>query len=128
MTNYTKTRIMPAINPADNGNQQIASYPEIFYKVQPFVLLACDQLNLRGGPLTQAQADQITEEIYNNVCQMHPDLADYAQLYEMRTNDRFATMQIGPRHRPGFRRRGMLRDLIDILFLREIFGRIGGWF
>lgn len=109
---------------------QIA-YPEIYYKIQPHVLMACDQLEASGCMrLTQAMAEQITDAIYDSVCKMHPDIAkceshsveapDPASDIENTINDRM-------RDRDDFRRRDMrrdpFRDLINILFFSEFLRR-----
>jgi len=134
MNNYTNIKGSPPRIAAVADHAGYAAqvvYPEIFYQVQPFVMMACDQAVLRGSPLNQAMVDQITDTIYADVCELHPELAEYAQIYDMKTNEQYVTVQFGPGRRHynnRFRRRGLLRDLIDILFLRELFGRYGLWF
>lgn len=95
-------------------------YPEVYYKIQPFIIQACIQVEISGMPLNQDMMDRMGDGVYHDVCQVYPDLVEYSKSPERgphRTS--FSAMQFGG----GFRRRGMLRDLIDILLLYELFGR-----
>ncbi len=101
-------------------------YPEIFYRLQPYVLMICDQLDkyYEDNMPSQDMMDQVTENIYHDIIEMYPDLVEYAKIYE--NNDNTEAMKSSevitrtPRiYRRGFRRRGLLRDLIDILFFSE---------
>lgn len=116
-------------------------YPEVYYKLQPFVMMVCDSTDLfqREVP-TQEAVEQMTDSIYDDVCRMYPDIADYAGKYDKKMKDDPPGSDpadppdpppFGPRgfgreffepefFRPRFRRRGMLRDLIDILLLSEL--------
>ena len=106
-----------------------AVYPEVFYKVQPFIVMACDQMEAMGGMPTQSMIDQMTDRIYEDVCQMYPEMAEYAQSTALQENDQLLSVQYGRRYnrrsQSRFRRRGLFRDLIDILFLYELLGRRG---
>ena len=106
-------------------------YPEIFYRLQPYIIMMCDQLDAYYGDTMPNQdlIDQITENIYRDILEMYPDIAEYA-----REKEREMQQQAQPTvaevitRRPrvysrGFRRRGLLRDLLDILFLSELFRR-----
>jgi hypothetical protein len=101
-------------------------YPEIFYKLQPYIMLVCDQMDTFSPMLpTQDMVEQMTDNIYDDVCRMYPDLAEYARANENQSNREPPSeyggigfgfpFVIGPR----FRRRGLLRDLIDILLISE---------
>jgi len=106
-------------------------YPEVYYKVQPFIVSVCDQMNLCDHMISPKMFDQAGEKIYNNVCMIYPRLAEYANQYEM--NESAEAMSpvdppIFPRRRffpdgRHFRRRGLFRDLIDILLLQELLRR-----
>lgn len=100
-------------------------YPEIFYKLQPFIMISCDQIEAyRGNMLNQEMIDQMTDEIYNDVCHMYPDIAEYASYYDNKaSSDPAVTDVINGFYGSGYRRRGMLRDLIGILLLSELFRR-----
>ena len=94
------------------------SYPETYYKVQPFVMAVCDQMN--GLLPSQELFDEISNDIYLNVCMMYPDLAEYVNgshikpLVESQQRDRNF----------GFRRKSPFQDFIDIILLNELFRRI----
>jgi hypothetical protein len=121
-----------------------ALYPEVFYKLQPYVMMACDQMDAYGYMMpTQEIIEHMSDNICDDVCKMYPDLAEYAHKNDntmkadppndpdgrmgdhgfmsdnegfMRDRDRFGFGR-------GFRRRGFFRDFIDILLLSELFGR-----
>jgi len=103
-------------------------YPEVYYKLQPYIMLACDQVDIYGSQMpTQAIIDQITNGIYEDVCLMHPDLVEYDPGYtENQRKNQTVPVNYGSdnrRYDRRYRRRGFLRDLIDILFLQEFFSR-----
>jgi hypothetical protein len=109
-------------------------YPDIYYKLQPHILMACDEMDMYGQMMpTQEMVEQMTDRIHDNVCKMHPELAEYANEYEktiqtivpeFRPDDfRRDGRDEHDGFRPRFRRRGPFRDLISILLLSELFGR-----
>ncbi|MBN7773185.1 hypothetical protein [Clostridium aminobutyricum] len=112
-----------------NGN---LTYPEVYYRVQPFVMCICDQMD-SYGMISQDMLEQATETIYNNVWLMHPDLMEYADPYnamksdvetQQRNNDYYRDR--GRNFSPGyggFRRRGLFQDFIYLLLLNEVFRR-----
>jgi len=73
---------------------------------------------------------QITDNIYDDVVKMYPDMAEYARnnenetaaVFERNTNDDPPPFGPGMFNRR-FRRRGLFRDVIDILLLSELFRR-----
>jgi hypothetical protein len=90
--------------------------------------MICDQLDTYYGNSApnHNMMDQISDNIYQDLLDMYPDLEEYARDYEnlseepnletiARRNPRF--------YRRNFRRRGLLRDLVDILFFSEFFRR-----
>jgi hypothetical protein len=100
-------------------------YPEIFYKIQPFVMVYCDQMDGYGDKIPpQEVIDQMTEMIHNDVCRIYPDIAEYAREYDRTNTDSEIVDAIngffGGRR---FRRRGLLRDIIGILLISELFRR-----
>jgi hypothetical protein len=97
-------------------------YPEIFYRLQPYIMMVCDEMDMYGSMMpTQEMIEQITDSIYDDICRMYPDMDKYANDYAK------AAMADPPKDEDGFRRRfrrrGMARDLIDILLLSEFFNR-----
>jgi len=101
-------------------------YPEIFYKLQPFIMMVCDQMEYSSVMPNMEMVQQMTDGIYDDVSQMYPDLVEY-----MRSNDQMANddppenrgFDRDRRFGNRFRRRGSFRDLIDILLLQELFRR-----
>lgn len=117
----------------DMANQVV--FPEIFYKMQPYIMMVCDQIEAFGNAMpTQEMIEGITDNIYEDMSKMYPDLVEYANEkavetvvspYDFRGDrdwDRDRDRDHDRRRRP-FRRRGMFRDVIDILLLSELFGR-----
>lgn len=106
------------------------TYPEIFYKLQPYIMLVCDQLDTFSSLMpTQEMVEHMTDSIYDDVCRMYPDIAEYTHEYEKSAKDDppdppagfgrgFGMFDREPMF--GFRRRGLFRDLIDILLLSEL--------
>lgn len=112
-------------------------YPEIFYRLQPYIMMVCDQMDIHGNFVpTQDMVEQLTDSIHDDICRMYPDIADYADNYnQMNYNDpplmddygrvmfdRDRDFDYGMFGRR-FRRSGSLRDLTSILLLSEIFRR-----
>ena len=118
-------------------------YPEVYYKVQPFVTSVCDEMDCAGEEiLSQEMFDEMSGSIYNKVRYMHPELVEYASCHhdmrssveslqrdfdwDRRDRDRDRDRDRNrdrdfPRFR--FRRRGIFRDFIELLLLNELFGR-----
>lgn len=100
-------------------------YPEIFYKLQPYIMMVCDQMDAYGNSVpNQDMLDQITDGIYKDILEMYPDLEEYVREQEQKETGAIQTISRSQgRFGRRFRRRGLFRDLIDILFLSEFFGR-----
>ena len=112
----------------EETRRQRALYPEIHYKLEPFISNTCDIIESSGVMPSQQELDEITDNIYDEFCQMYPDMENY-----MKANDSDndmpeaipAQFAYGGRYRPGrgrFRRRGIGRDLISALLLARLFG------
>lgn len=116
-----------------------AMYPEVYFKLKPYIIMACDQMDAYGIAMpTQQQLDKMSDAIYDDACKMHPDMAEY-----MRSGEKKAGVDDDPPDDPPpfmrdgfdfdrgfdfgrrrfFRRRGLGRDLISLLLLEELFGR-----
>jgi len=104
-------------------------YPDVFYKIQPYIMMICDQMDSYYGdtPPSQEMLDQISENIANMLMEMYPDLQEYAREYEQRADADQTVSEVITRspffRGRRFRRRGLFRDLIDILFFSEFFRR-----
>ena len=119
------------VSPKTSGNLAIQLvYPEIFYRVQPFIILVCDQFENYNITPTQDMIEQFSNSLCTELCQIYPDLKNYN--YNRANNDDPPFMSEYGLRRPDhnqdlflrrFRQRGSLNDLISILLLSEIFRR-----
>ena len=110
-------------------------YPEIYYKVQPFIIGVCDQMEAYGGAMPSSEViERIADNIYSDVVAMYPDLAEYTggamaasaanRAQSERDASDHAQPVIAPFYRRRFRRRGLFPDFVEILLLNEIFRRL----
>ena len=104
------------------------TYPEIYYKCMPFVMMVCDQIDTyTSGMPTQDMIDQMSDNVVEDLTQIYPDLSDYSS--ETKQSSTTAINQFGNRdrdydYRRRFRRRrGPFRDFIEFLILSELFRR-----
>lgn len=107
-----------------------ALYPEIHYKLKPFIHVTCDAIQASGMNPTQEDLDEITDNIYDDFNKMHPEMENYMKADNDGEDppDAVPTIAYGGRYGygyryPGFRRRGLGRDLIGALLLGELAGR-----
>jgi len=71
------------ILPIESDTKYNLYYPEIFYKIQPYVMSVCDQMDTDGcASLTQDAFDQISDRILGDVVTTYPDLGGYANYYK----------------------------------------------
>lgn len=107
-------------------------YPEVFYRLQPYIIMVCDQMDTFGTLMpTQQMIENMTDSICDDVHRMYPDMADYMRDCEKKVSEsnESETNQYGMFDRDfrmfdrRRRRRGPFKDLIDILLLQEFFGR-----
>ena len=125
-------------------------YPEIYYKIQPHIMRVCDEMDMYEVMPSEEMIEHKCDQIYDDVCRIHPDLAEYAREYEKQAdNPSDPPEELGSHNPDGlgshnpdglgfgpglgfgfgfggrrrFRRRGLFRDLIRILLLSELFGR-----
>ncbi|HWQ79868.1 MAG TPA: hypothetical protein VN381_13665 [Anaerovoracaceae bacterium] len=102
-------------------------YPDVYYKVQPFVMMACDEMDAYNmGMPTYDMVRQVSDQIHDDVMRVHPDLMEEEDDYQEMSYEAAAAYDMADsfvesqRFR---RRRGFFRDLIDILLLNEFFRR-----
>lgn len=87
---------------------QQALYPDIYYKMYPHIVMACDELDMMGCMMpTQQMLQCMGERICQAVLRIHPELADYG----------------GGAVQAQINGRNFLRDLALILLLNEFFRR-----
>lgn len=121
---------MPGKSPAPQSVPTAATYPEIYYKLQPYLFLVHDSFASIGRNPTQDELDQISDTIYDDICSRDPDLKMYLEKYESQdppADDPPPRGGFRGGFRPGFgfgfRRRGLGRDFIDALLLAQLFRR-----
>lgn len=121
----------PPMTQADLDAMQAyqAAYPEIFYKLQPYIMMLCDQMDTFGSAMpNQEMIEQMSDNIYEDLLRMYPDLADYVRSHDNAMPEEEEAVEVityggfrpGGRRRRPFRRRGLPRDLIQILLLSEL--------
>lgn len=112
----------------ENMNYQCI-YPDVYYKVQPFAMMACDEMDACNfGMPSYDMVQQITDRICDDVLRAHPELAEEDYFQEMPYEaasaygipDNSAEAQQFRRRR---RRGGFFRDLVTIILLNEFFRR-----
>lgn len=93
-------------------------YPEIYYRIQPIILMVCDQFSCNPNVVpTQELMEQLTDSIYIELAQIYPDLMDHN--YNQMVDSDSPLLQSFGFYTRRFRHRGSLRDLIAILLLTE---------
>lgn len=103
-------------------------YPDVYYKVLPFAMMACDELDACNcGMPDHDMVRDISDHIYMDVCRIHPDLAEDHHYQEM-SYEAAAAYNV-----PGsiveaqqWGGGGFFRDLVTIIFLNELFDRRRG--
>lgn len=101
-------------------------YPEVYYKVMPFVMMACDELDVNGYEMLSPEMIMETaDRICDDVLRMYPDLAQQVQYDGMTYEAASAYDMLGSNveSQQFYRRRNIFRDLVTIILLNEFFGR-----
>jgi hypothetical protein len=117
---------LPSVNLADNVRSNRALYPEIFYKLQPFISMTADIIADAGVMPNEQEMDDITGNILEDFINMYPDMAGYVKSNDSDRGEAVPTIVFGGGFGPGrrrFRRRGIGRDLILALLLSDLAGR-----
>ena len=84
-------------------------YPEIYYKVEPYILSACDEMHSFGSAMPNKKAiSAMSEKVYKQVTEAYPELRNY----ETESIDVKAA-----------RSNGLFRDFLDVLLIYELIGR-----
>lgn len=112
-----------------------AKYPEIYFKLIPFIHMTCEAMRTYGITLpTQEQLEQLSDGILDDFCKMYPDMPEYFHKDDAVKADPPSDPPSDPPRfgggfrdgfrdgfRPGFgfgfRRRGLGRDFISTLLL-----------
>lgn len=132
-----QTYQQPAMNSMmDNTEGDSAVYPEVFYRLKPYISMTCDLIASSGSDMpSRQQLESITDNIYDDFCKANPDMADYLNKGADKSDPPGDPPLRGGfmgGFRPGFgfrgfRRRGIGRDFITALLLSELLGR-GGYY
>jgi hypothetical protein len=137
MQTYPQAAVKPVM---ENAMTYRAIYPEVYYKLKPYISMTCDLIFSYGMMPTQQQLEEMSDGIYNDFCTMYPDMADYMSKSGEKDDPPGdpppfrggfrGGEEFREGFRPGFgfgrfRRRGLGRDFIDALLLSELFGRGG---
>lgn len=100
-------------------------YPDIYYRIQPYVLAMTDQLFSYGNSIpTRNEVEHMSDSICNDLCRLYPDMAEMASSGSFASDSEEAQPVLLPFFGRPIRRRGVFRNLIDILLLNEIFRRL----
>lgn len=113
---------MPA-GTTDNGmvSPEMVTYPPIYYILQPHILMACDQMEMYGCMMpTKQMMMGMCDQIYDQVCKMHPEMAQYDVPYPVSP---MADPPMGFGFDEFGRRRGPFRDLLAFLLFSELLRR-----
>lgn len=131
MSNSMQSNPQMAVSPSmPQSTPAAVTYPEIYYKLQPYLSMVRDSAAFLGRNPTQEELDQISDSIYDDICRRDPDLKAYLEKYEPQdppADDPPFRGGFRGGFRPGFgfgfRRRGLGRDFIDALLLAQLFRR-----
>ncbi len=72
MMNPANIKSLPEIT-----KTQRALYPEVLYKLEPFIASTCDAIRSAGIMPNQQEIDDITDEILDDFLKMHPEMERY---------------------------------------------------
>lgn len=99
-------------------------YPEVYRVVYPMVCCSCDRIQFPNTPVTDEMVTRMTDDIYDQV-ETDPRInIEVNVTTEVRDSSKSSDSAVETRQRPRPRPRNrFLRDLIRILFLRELFRR-----
>lgn len=98
-------------------------YPEIYYKLQPLIVVACDQIDACSPDLPlQDMVENMSDSIYSDMCRMYPDIADYTRGSEHKKSSSKSRRccKHSSHSDNGCKKRGVCRDFIDYLLLSEL--------
>lgn len=99
-----------------DGMVQPIMYPDIYYRMYPYIHRTCERMD---NPYmmypSEAQVESMVNECYDTCMRTMPDLNQYAEMDGEAEQEVEASQLI--------RRRPILRDLIAILLISELFRR-----
>ena len=97
-------------------------YPEIYYKVEPYILSACDEMSSFGsGMPTKKAISAMSDKVYSQVMDAYPELRMYdAQGINANGADKGG---VSNNKVSAARRNSLLGDFLDVLLIYELIGR-----
>lgn len=104
------------------GSKYAMMYPEIISRLQPDIILACDEMEKQG--ITSPSPEvlrQMAGWVYTNACKRYPDLAALGREYEK--NHPVRTEEMLSINGVRIQQDGFLGGLIAFLLFAEFFGR-----
>ena len=106
----------PSIEPCiDHDMVQPIMYPDIYYRIYPYVHQTCDRMdNPYMHYPSEAQVESMVDDCYDACIKGMPDLIQYADI-KKKEKEEIDAKQV--------RRRPLLRDLIAIILISELFRR-----
>lgn len=97
-------------------------YPEIYYKIYPYIYKVCDKMDNPCMPyLSEAQLEDMINECYDMAVREIPELEEYACMASSEKMSVEIKQNLAPR-------RPILRDLLAIILLGELFRRRRGYY
>ena len=118
-----------SVSLVEEAKKHRALYPEVHYKLKPFISVTCDAIQATGVNPSAEELDELADNIYDDFCKVHPDMENYMKAGNEADDSPEAVQTItfggryGYGYGRGFRRRGLGRDLIGGLLLGELAGR-----
>ena len=100
-------------------------YPEIYYKVEPYILSACDEMTSFGSDMPSKKAiSAMSDRVYAQIMEAYPELI----IYEVQSAGAGSGKGAADKNTAGdkvtaARRGGLLGDFLDVLLIYELIGR-----
>lgn len=100
-------------------------YPEIYYKVEPYILSACDEMTSFGSDMPAKKAiSAMSERVYAQIMEAYPEL----RVYEVQSAGAGSGEGTAGKNTAGdkvaaARRNSLLGDFLDVLLIYELIGR-----
>lgn len=100
-------------------------YPEIYYKVEPYILSACDEMTSFGSDMPAKKAiSAMSERVYAQIMEAYPEL----RVFETQSAGAGSVEGTAGKNTAGdkvaaARRNSLLGDFLDVLLIYELIGR-----
>lgn len=98
-------------------------YPEVYYKIQPHVMMMCDEMDTYGCVMpSKDMMQEMVQQIQNGVLGTYPELESYC--YANSTTSPSGSPQSSQIFGGG---EGIFGDFLSVLLLQELFRRRRRW-